>query len=119
MKHKINTTGIILSFFIIICTWHSPVPAEGKNTLFSNQKRPVPSFDHVLHEDSLGDEGCARCHHVLNTEQNKLVYAEGEEAACSECHSSNPSKQDTALREASHASCTACHRSLKKEKKPA
>ena len=94
-------------------------PRAAKPQLFSNQKRPIPEFDHTLHEDSLEDGGCAQCHHVLDTDQNRLVYAEGEEAACSECHSSEPEEERLALREANHASCTGCHRTLKKMKKPA
>ena len=60
-----------------------------------------------------------KCHHVLDTEQNKLVYSEGEETACYECHSLEQSESDDLLpiREANHASCTVCHREMKKEKK--
>ena len=86
--------------------------------MFSNHKRPVVKFDHSLHEDVTGETGCAKCHHVFDEKQNKLVYAEGEEAVCSECHFSEKEKDVLALREASHTSCTGCHRTLKKNKKP-
>jgi|APSaa5957512622_1039677.scaffolds.fasta_scaffold138116_2 hypothetical protein len=123
MKYKILFPGIlVLCLFAVIVS--QPVAQEEilepeQLKLFSNQKRPVPEFDHDLHKDGLGETGCAKCHHVLDTEQNKLVYSEGEETACTECHSSEESDDLLAIREASHANCTACHRAMKKEKKTA
>ncbi len=90
-----------------------------KKPFFSNLERPVPAFDHTRHETSLNDQGCGICHHVLDTALNKLVYAEGEEAACAQCHLKEASDGLPALREAGHESCTGCHRNFKKEKKPA
>ena len=123
MKNYSQKAYIFIVCFIIITLLRASFMTgedTSNSTLFSNQKRPVPVFDHALHEDSLGDEkGCAKCHHVLDPEQNQLVYAEGEEAACSECHSLNQSENILSIREANHASCTNCHRTLKKTKSPA
>jgi len=90
-----------------------------QNALFSGQKRPIPVFNHALHEKSLGEvESCAKCHHVLDVRMG-LVYSEGEEAACSECHTFKLTKNMPSMKDANHASCTKCHRDLIKAKKPA
>lgn len=80
------------------------------------KNRPAPVFDHTLHEEALDDPGCGACHHVLDEQTQKLVYSEGEESACSECHFEKAEDGLLALREANHASCTACHRKMIKSK---
>ncbi len=124
MKYKMYTLGILLVCFVFISAGIAPVLAQDEDvsdpiayTLFSNQKRPSPEFDHTLHEDSLGDDGCAKCHHILNEETKILIYSEGEEAACSECHTAQLDGDILALKEANHASCNKCHRQMKKQKK--
>ncbi|MCP3875568.1 MAG: cytochrome c3 family protein [Desulfobacteraceae bacterium] len=129
MKDNINISGIIIICSIFICMLSTTLFAQNDKSdnktqdpmlaIFSNQKRPAADFDHSLHEDSLGETGCAKCHHILDADKNTLVYSEGEEAACYDCHSSKPDGNVLALREANHASCTQCHRTLKKERKPA
>ena len=83
------------------------------------QQRPTPDFDHTLHEEALEDAGCGVCHHVFDDTQKALVYSEGEEASCTECHLDKTDDDTLALREANHASCTVCHRDLKKNKQTA
>ena len=125
MKHNILIPGIILLIFAAIFIGQTPSLAKGDDikssslAIFSNEKRPSPWFDHDLHEDSLGETGCAKCHHVLDENSNELIYSDGEEAACTECHTDASSDNKTALREASHASCTGCHREMKSQKKVA
>jgi len=125
MKHNILITGILLLCLAAIFLGNTSLlaednnPASAKRAFFSNQKRPVPSFDHDLHEESLGDTGCAMCHHVLDEDKDELVYSEGEETSCTECHFSESSEDVLALKEANHGSCTVCHRNLIKEKKKA
>jgi hypothetical protein len=144
MKHKIFIPGILILSFAAVCILYTTGFASNtepssvivdviesdldsdkaateeiipnKPAMFSNHKRPVPAFDHTIHEDSLGEEGCAKCHHVLDAELDELVYEEGEEVGCIECHT--PEDETTAfdMKDASHASCTACHREMKKEK---
>lgn len=120
MKHRLPRIIIFLLTLLIILSLLPNIFAQDNNevkpdsTLFYSSiletpKRAVPAFDHTLHEDSLGENSCAKCHHVLDTKENKLIYSEGEEAACAECH--------TALKEASHETCTGCHRRMKKDKK--
>jgi hypothetical protein len=128
MKHNIFIPGIILLIFAAIFIGQTSLWAKSDDikssslAIFSNEKRPSPQFDHDLHEDSLGETGCAKCHHVLDEDSNKLIYSDGDEAACIECHTdASPDDTDpddtTALREASHASCTDCHRVMKSQKK--
>ncbi len=125
MKHNIFIPGIILFVFAAILIGQTSLLAQEDDTkastlaIFSNEKRPAPEFDHELHEDSLGETNCAKCHHVLDEDSKKLIYSEGEEAACAECHTNTSSDDTTALREANHASCTNCHRVMKKQKKTA
>jgi len=127
MKYKIFAPLIFVLYLFTVFLSQSVAKEEATEPeslgqplkIFSNQARPLPEFDHTLHEEGLGETGCAKCHHVLDDEQNRLIYSEGEETACSECHNSESSDNLLAMREASHASCTGCHREMKKEKEKA
>ena len=63
MKYKILIPGILILclFAVFLCQpaaqEEAPEPARLK--LFSNQKRPVPEFDHDLHKEGFGETGCA------------------------------------------------------------
>ncbi len=94
-------------------------PAAVSLAVFSNEPRPTARFDHDKHEQAFEEDGCGKCHHSLDTTTNTLVYEEGEEMACSECHTSEKNDEILSFQEANHASCTGCHRTLKKEKKSA
>lgn len=85
--------------------------------LFSNKPRPPARFDHEKHEESLEEEGCGVCHHVLDEKSDKLIYEEGEETSCLECHINDNKDDLLTFRDANHASCTGCHRTLKKSGK--
>jgi hypothetical protein len=123
MKHRLSSTGIIFLCLLILWLWmptsfaHDKSFAEQGLSIFVTPKRATPGFDHTLHEESLGETGCAYCHHVLDTEKNKLVYSEGEETGCMDCHTSKKQGNILAIREASHQTCTGCHRNMKKTKK--
>ena len=78
--------------------------------VFGNLRRPPVDFAHEKHAESLADDGCGRCHHTPNAETGRLVYIEGEELSCKECHGSHKEDNIPALREAFHGSCTGCHR---------
>lgn len=114
---------ILMVCFLTITVWQTRPFAQNDDAkkpslyIFSNKERPVPSFDHTLHEEAFEDGGCAACHHVLDTDSNKLIYSEGEEAACSECHFDKKEKDVPAIREAFHESCTGCHRDRIRTKK--
>ena len=78
--------------------------------IFGNLRRPEVSFSHEIHAESLENDGCGVCHHAPDDQTGKLVYSEGEETACKECHDLQEEADIPALREAFHGSCTDCHR---------
>ena len=80
--------------------------------VFGKLRRPSVHFAHDIHSDILSDTGCGVCHHVVDQNTGKLVYREGEELTCKECHTARKSADKPGLREAYHGSCTTCHRRL-------
>lgn len=120
MKNKRIIPGIIFFCFALIFLLSTHLFAKGNKksilAVFSNQERPAPQFDHFSHEKAVA---CDKCHHILDTKINQLVYSEGEEADCIDGHTTKHEGNSLAIRDANHFSCTSCHRSLKKEKNPA
>ena len=88
------------------------------DTIFGQLRRSPVMFSHEGHMDALEDEGCGACHHQQDEQSGQLVYVEGEERSCWECHDQKKVNQTPALQRAYHGSCTACHRELKKKKRP-
>jgi hypothetical protein len=86
--------------------------------IFGKLRRPQVSFSHEIHSETLEEEGCGICHHVDDDQTGKLVYVEGEELSCKECHDQRKENNKSALREAFHGSCTVCHRRLIKNSNP-
>ena len=86
--------------------------------IFEKLRRPPVNFAHQKHSASLEDPGCASCHHVQDEKTGRLVYLEGEELSCRECHGPQKTNDTPALREAFHGSCTLCHRRLAKADSP-
>jgi len=86
--------------------------------IFGELRRPPVMFPHELHTDALEDDGCGACHHTQDEESGKLVYEEGEELICWECHGQQEDNQIPPLQRAYHGSCTICHRKLIKQNRP-
>lgn len=82
--------------------------------IFGKLRRPHVNFPHEIHSDMLAEKGCGVCHHVQDDQTGQLIYEEGEEQSCQECHLQQKESHKPALREAYHGSCTVCHRQLKK-----
>lgn len=80
--------------------------------VFGPLRRPPVEFPHDCHMDALDDEGCGACHHSWDDTADGLVYIEGEELNCYECHLSKNTDDLPALREAYHGNCNVCHRQL-------
>ena len=80
--------------------------------VFGKLRRPLVKFSHVIHSDNLMDTGCGICHHNPDNKTGELVYIEGEELSCRECHEAQKENHKPALREAFHGSCTVCHRDM-------
>ena len=78
--------------------------------VFGKLRRPLVKFSHAIHSDNLMDTGCGICHHNPDNKTGELVYIEGEELSCRECHETQKENHKPALREAFHGSCTVCHR---------
>jgi hypothetical protein len=102
--------------FVAVCISHLPAQQnedmiEHKD-IFGKLQRPPAAFSHDLHMSSFEDQSCGVCHHVLDESSGELVYREGEEFACTDCHEKAAKGRVPGLREAYHGSCTACHRSM-------
>ncbi|MCF6248259.1 MAG: cytochrome c family protein [Desulfobacula sp.] len=119
MKLKKQICVLILFTLSVLFLYQPLLFATDDSTIAVSKKRPMPEFDHTLHEDALEEPGCGACHHILDETSNKLIYSQGDESNCSECHAQTAVDDIPGLREANHASCTACHRDLKKVKEPA
>jgi hypothetical protein len=123
-KRKLHMRSFIINALLLLCC-AALLPAFQPSVLAQDRRsgpaaaRPLPEFDHSLHEDALADDGCGVCHHVLDEQTKQLIYSEGEGGPCTECHLESEQADIPAIREANHGSCNACHRQLKKIKKPA
>ncbi len=90
--------------------------------VFKRPERPPVVFTHEKHVEALGDESCAKCHHVYDEEKHELVYEEGEETGCADCHGFKDEKMadgsiKPSLMNAYHINCIKCHRELAKAHK--
>lgn len=54
-------------------------------------------------------DSCALCHHQYDETQQKLVYVEGEERSCRDCHRDTTAENRISMRLASHDKCVNCH----------
>lgn len=77
----------------------------------SVEQRAALHFDYALHHrhDKAENGKCETCHHVYDEKEGKLVYKEGEEAACSDCHGEKDEGRTLSLRRAAHDDCVSCH----------
>jgi len=68
-------------------------------------------FDASLHQRHVDatEEACETCHHQWDEEQQKLVYVEGAQGACTDCHGDTVVEDRPTLRDASHIHCVGCH----------
>ena len=106
-----------------LTAWTNSIAQESEYILahqdiFGKLRRPAVSFSHDIHSETLESDGCGICHHVQDDQSGKLVYMEGEELSCKECHVQRKENQIPALREAYHGNCTVCHRRLIKAGQP-
>ena len=122
---RTRTSIIFIAGFLIcgITAGSVSIAQEAEYTLahsdiFGKLRRPQVSFSHEIHTEALAGDGCGICHHVQDDQSGKLVYVEGEELSCSECHVRQKNKDTPALREAYHGNCTGCHRRLIKSSYP-
>ncbi|MEJ2283889.1 MAG: cytochrome c3 family protein [Desulfobacterales bacterium] len=95
--------------------WQASMAQEAEYILahddvFGSLRRPEVDFSHAKHAESLENKGCGVCHHTPDDQNGQLVYIEGDERSCKECHDLRKEDNIPALREAFHGNCTNCHR---------
>ena len=95
--------------------WQASIAQEEEYILahedvFGKLRRPQVVFSHEKHAENLDDAGCGVCHHTPDEETGQLVYIEGDDRSCKECHGLQKKGSIPALREAFHGNCTSCHR---------
>jgi len=117
MRIKLSILAIIIASALVGAVGWQPSMAQeeeyilGHDDIFGNLRRPEVNFSHENHAASLENTGCAVCHHTPDEKTGQLIYIEGEERSCKECHDLQKEDEIPALREAFHGSCTNCHRS--------
>ena len=122
-KIRLTKLLIIGSVLWSLTVWTDSIAQEDDYNLahrdiLGKLRRPPVSFSHEIHSDALEDSGCGICHHVQDDKTGQLVYEDGEELSCKECHGRQKDNRKPALREAFHGSCTKCHRQFIKNNKP-
>jgi hypothetical protein len=116
MRIKLSILTIIIGSVLVGAVgWQASIAQEEEYILahddvFGNLRRPEVSFSHKVHTESLENSGCGVCHHSPDDKTGQLVYIEGEEGSCKECHDLKKEDNTPALREAFHGNCTNCHR---------
>ena len=115
MRIKLSILGLLISLVLLgVVGWQASMAQEEEYILahedvFGKLRRPQVGFSHENHE-SLDDNGCGACHHTPDDKTGALVYIEGDERSCKECHDLQKQGNIPALREAYHGNCTGCHR---------
>jgi len=56
------------------------------------------------------NEKCDGCHHLYDETKKELVYVEGKEDSCRDCHREEREENRSAFRTAAHDACIGCHR---------
>ena len=116
MRIKLSILAIFFLWVLIgTVGWQASLAQEAEYILahedvFGKLRRPEVSFSHEIHTESLENGGCGVCHHSPDDETGQLVYRDGDERSCKECHDLHTEDNIPALREAFHGSCTNCHR---------
>ena len=116
MRNKFLILVIIIDLVAAVAVgWQASLAQEAEYVLahedvFGSLRRPEVHFSHDIHTESLEEMGCGVCHHTQDEKTGQLVYSEGEETGCKECHRYTEEAGIPALREAYHGNCTTCHR---------
>ena len=69
-------------------------------------------FDKSLHSRHIkaSQEKCDGCHHRYDEVKKELVYVEGEESSCRDCHREETEENRSSFKVAAHQACIGCHR---------
>jgi hypothetical protein len=84
-----------------------------KTPLYTSSRQPF-SLDKSLHYRHVraNKDKCETCHHIYDEESKKLVYVEGQENPCRDCHRGATEENRVSFRLAAHESCIGCHREI-------
>jgi Class III cytochrome C family len=63
---------------------------------------------HQKHSEAM-DGKCGECHHAYDEASGELVYIEGQERSCRDCHRAESREGQPSLRDAAHGQCLTCH----------
>ena len=124
MRSKLLILAITIGLVLVgTVGWQASMAQEADYILthedvFGNLRRPEVGFSHEIHAESLEKSDCGVCHHTPDDKTGQLVYSEGDERSCKECHDLQEEADIPALREAFHGSCTDCHRNQIKSGNP-
>ena len=116
MRIKLWILALLIGLVLLGAVgWQASMAQEEEYILahedvFGNLRRPQVVFSHENHAARLKDTGCGVCHHTPDDNTDQLVYIEGDDRSCKECHGLQKEDSTPALREAFHGSCTNCHR---------
>ena len=116
MRIKLSILALLIGMVLLGAVgWQASMAQEEEYILahedvFGKLRRPQVGFSHENHVESLEDKGCGVCHHAPDDKTGELVYIEGDERTCKECHDFKKQGGIPALREAYHENCTGCHR---------
>jgi hypothetical protein len=116
MRIKISILTIIIGLVLAGAVgWQTLLAQEAEYILahddvFGSLRRPEVSLPHEEHVKTLENGGCGVCHHTPDDKTGQLVYIEGDERSCTDCHEMQKEDNTPALREAFHGNCTNCHR---------
>ena len=116
MRIKLSVSGILVGLVLFGAVgWQTSMAQEEEYILayedvFGKLRRPKVDFSHENHVKNLEDTGCGACHHTPDDKTGRLIYIEGDERLCNECHDLQKEDRIPGLREAFHGSCTNCHR---------
>ena len=71
-------------------------------------------FDKSLHYRHIAAEGgkCDACHHSYDETAGKLVYIEGQENPCRDCHGKTSTESAPSFRVSAHTGCISCHQEV-------
>ena len=85
---------------------------------YASSRKPM-GFHLELHHKHVTahEDKCETCHHSWDEQARELVYVEGTESSCRDCHGEVTADKLLSMRDTAHDSCVGCHRDLEKEGK--
>ena len=82
-----------------------------RQPLYVSSRQPF-GMDKSLHYRHVkaAQEKCEACHHQYDEAKRELVYVEGKESSCRDCHREETEENRSAFKLAAHEACIDCHR---------